>query len=341
MSASKTDGKNDKLEPPKEMVERYMKIAIEKAPEKIKPYLEKATPYFVKLLELIEYVTPIIYEFYLKALALWKKIEPYKPELLLPSFIGFVMCFFGGSFVATIAAVEAFKMVGGETIVDNVKILVSDFQKVVEASKKDDDKDEDGDGVKDVKQISSQELITRKTLLFLKVLDPKRVTNALAAINAGCMAIVATLQLQFARTITLGNSIANTLQKPADAYLLPLLQNCLPDEYKKWAEPVLSYSIKSAAISVAWTLQRIISAFHSAMKGGLMFSRNIMEYLCEMKIVSINHEDTVIDEIVGYALTFIGLFFQLRYGFSLPFPLNVLLFPVSLVEYFLIYTISK
>lgn len=67
---------------------------------------------------------------------------------------------------------------------------------VVEASKKDDDLDEDGDGVKDVKQISSQELITRKTLLFLKVLDPKRVTNALAAINAGGMAIVATLQLQ-------------------------------------------------------------------------------------------------------------------------------------------------
>lgn len=123
--------------------------------------------------------------------------------------------------------------------------------------------------------------------------------------------------------------------------MLPLLQNCLPDEYKKWAEPVLSYSIKSAAISVAWTLQRIISAFHSAMKGGLMFSRNVMEYLCEMKIVTINHEDTVIDEIVGYSLTFIGVFFQLRYGFSLPFPLNVLLFPVSLVEYFLIYTISK
>lgn len=333
--------KEGALLPPKEMVEKYMKAAIDKAPEKVKPYLEKATPYFVKLLEFIEMMIPIISKFYAKALELWKKLEPYKPELLLPSFVGFIMCFFGGSFVATIAAVEAFNMCGSDAIIKNVTLLIEDFKKVAIASKKDDDKDEDGDGVADVKQISSQELITRKTLLFLKVLDPKRVSESLTALNAGGMAIIAALKLQFARTITLGNSIANTVQEPADRFVLPLLEKCLPDEYKKWAQPLLSYSIKSVAISIAWTLQRIISAFHSAMKGGLMFSRNLMEYVSEMNIYKINHEESYLDEIVGYLMTVVGLYFQLRFGFSLPFPLNILLFPISIVEYLLIWFISK
>jgi hypothetical protein len=37
----------------------------------------------------------------------------------------------------------------------------------------------------------------------------------------------------------------------------------------------------------------------------------------------------------------VGLYFQLSMGFQVPFPLNVLLFPFSCMEYFLIWTISK
>lgn len=36
------------------------------------------------------------------------------------------------------------------------------------------------------------------------------------------------------------------------------------------------------------------------MRGGLMFSRNILKYLSYMKIWHMNHEDTYLDEVVGY-----------------------------------------
>ncbi len=72
-----------------------------------------------------------------------------------------------------------------------------------------------------------------------------------------------------------------------------------------------------------------------------MCSRNVLVYLSKKNIVHINADDTYLDEIAGYALAAVGLFFQLSTGFQLPFPLNVLLFPFSCLEYFLIWTVSK
>ena len=94
-------------------------------------------------------------------------------------------------------------------------------------------------------------------------------------------------------------------------------------------------------VSIAWTVERILSAFHSAMRGGLLFSRNILSYLGEMNYVQINHEETLLDEAVGYGLALVGLFFQLSFGFGLPFPLNILLFPFTIAEYILIALVNK
>ena len=40
--------------------------------------------------------------------------------------------------------------------------------------------------------------------------------------------------------------------EPANEFVLPLIEVSLPEEYKKWARPVLKYSIRSAALSIAW-----------------------------------------------------------------------------------------
>jgi hypothetical protein len=94
-------------------------------------------------------------------------------------------------------------------------------------------------------------------------------------------------------------------------------------------------------VSIAWTVQRILSAFHSAVRGGLMFARNIIEYLSVMKIVEINHEETMLDEAAGYGLALLGLYFQLAFGFGLPFPLNILLLPFRIAEWTLIWIVSN
>lgn len=94
-------------------------------------------------------------------------------------------------------------------------------------------------------------------------------------------------------------------------------------------------------VSIAWSVQRILSAFHSAMRGGIIFSRNILEYLSKMNYIHINHEETMLDEAVGYGLALVGLYFQLAYGFGLPFPLNILLLPFRMAEYFLIWIVNN
>ncbi len=56
-------------------------------------------------------------------------LKPYHPENLLPALIGLVMAFFGGSFLITIAAVEALRGCGAydgciQSAKDLYKVLV-------------------------------------------------------------------------------------------------------------------------------------------------------------------------------------------------------------------------
>lgn len=313
----------------------------EQAPASVRNYIEKAAPLIGKGAELVEKAIPHLQRAYDKALEIWEILKPHRPELLLPAFVGLIMCFFGGSFLTLIAAVEAYRMCGYETTVQCIRDLHEDFARFVAANKADSAKDDDGDGIPDSVQITKQQLVLRKTMLFLRTVDPKRVTNALAGINSGFLAVVATLKLQFAKAITLGSAIGSVLEKPAHKYVIPTLKKVLPEDYKKWAEPLVDYAVKSFSISLAWFVQRVLSAFHSAIRGGLLFSRNLMEYLSIMGYVHINPDESNLDEISGYALAALGLWFQLSAGFSLPFPLNVILFPFSLLEWFLMWAVNS
>jgi hypothetical protein len=337
-NVSKKDGTGSEFE---ERAGKYVDALSQSAPDKFKPYLEKAKPIITKAAGAFERALPVLQKTYDKAMELKVKTAPYRLDLLIPSFLGLIMCFFGGSYMTVIAAVEAYKLVGWESSHRCIVSLCEDFQALRAANEKDDSVDADGNGVSDVNELAAQQLLQRKVLLFLKTVDPKRFNDAISGLNAGFLAVVATLKLQFAKAITLGNAIGEILEKPANAYLLPVLQKMLPEDQKKWAAPLISYFCRSAAVSIAWTLQRIISAFHSALRGGVMCSRNILEYLSVMNIYHLDHEKTMLDEIAGYGLALLGLWFQLSTGFKIPFPLNVLLLPFTIAEWFLMYFIAK
>lgn len=301
----------------------------------------KIAPIVGKIAEFIEKLIPIIQNFYGKCLKFWESLAPYKPHLLIPSFAGLIMCFFGGSYLTLIAAAEAYRMCGYDSTVKCIEVILDDLKKVAAENKKDDKEDKDGDGIADTLQITNAQLIQRKTLLFMRTVDPKRLSDAISIISASFFTVVATLKLQFAKTITLGTAIGDTIEKPVVKYLLPVIEKAVPPEYRKWAQPVIKYTIKSFAISIAWTVQRILSAFHSAIRGGLLFSRNMLTYLSEMKIIEIDHEETYLDEFVGYGLALLGIYFQLSLGFALPFILRLILFPFSILEYLLIWAVNS
>ena len=117
-------------------------------------------------------------------------------------------------------------------------------------------------------------------------MDPKKITEALAGLNAGGLAIVATLKLQFAKSITLGSSMSTMIfEGPAKTYIVPALEASMHPDYKKWALPLVHYSVKSFSISLAWFIQRIMSAVHAALRGSKMCTENLLDYLTTMEFL--------------------------------------------------------
>ena len=99
-------------------------------------------------------------------------------------------------------------------------------------------------------------------------------------------------------------------------------------------------------MSIAWYIQAVQSAFASAMTGGLIMARAAYQVLLDRHIdlgglVKPNHEDSSLDEMMSYAFAFVGFIWQVRSGFTVPFPLNVLLWPLSIAEYFLRWSVTS
>lgn len=292
--------------------ERYMDAIAEKAPANIRQYIKVITPYVGICAGAISMTVPYFEAAYTWLLAFWISLDPFKPQLLAPALVGLIMCFFGGCFVTLIAAAEAYRMCGYATTLQCLKDLHEDFEKVLQESRVDDAKDE-------AQHLTPSELAQRKTLLFLRSVEPSRLSHAVYGLNSGFFAVIATLKLSFAKAITLGNAIGKVIEAPVKRFAVPAFESCLPVEYQKWAEPTVEYMVRSTCISLAWLLQRVLSAVHSAIQGGHLFSRNILNYLRHFKYIEIKDEDTYVDEAVAFVLAAVGIWFQLSSGFSVRF----------------------
>lgn len=90
------------------------------------------------------------------ALSGWAKLQPYHPEEFAPALVGLFMSFFGGFYFTVFAAVEAYRVCGWQRTVECLKFLYADFQKVYTAHLEDNEVDADGNGVKDVLEITTK-----------------------------------------------------------------------------------------------------------------------------------------------------------------------------------------
>jgi len=314
-----------------------------KLPGPLKPLAKHVVPAVATLREAAVAAEPYVTLAIEKAQVAWKAVEPYHPEDMAPAAAGAVMLFFGGSFVTTIAAVEAFRITGYTPTLEAVKQLHSSYVAAVEANKKDDEVDADGDGVADVKQISAEQLAVRKLALLAKTLDPAKLEEALGAIAAGLVAVVATLRARFAKTVTLGLTLSDNL---ADNVVVPHLRpaalGVLPPEYHKWCDAMLRYACRFVGVSLAWMAQRVISAFHAAARGAQLLVSGAAAYGERHGYVN---KGAVVPGTTGYnatvaALAAAGFWWQLRAGFALPFPFNLVLLPARLLEWGLQHWVS-
>ncbi len=88
----------------------------------------------------------------------------------------------------------------------------------------------------------------------------------------------------------------------------------------------------------------MISAFYSGLRGGTMFANALFSFLedrgwlAKMPCEGV-FKTPYLNEAVGYPIAAVGFYTQLRYGFTLPFPLNLILLPLTIVQWLIEYQI--
>jgi len=121
---------------------RFLHLLITYSPSRaLKESLQYIEPVVTKWASAIHFILLSLYitfEILLElSFELHNILKPYRLDLLLPAFMGLIICFFGGSFVTTIAAAEAFRIVGYDSTMQCVRDLSNEFNAILEASKKD------------------------------------------------------------------------------------------------------------------------------------------------------------------------------------------------------------
>ena len=99
-------------------------------------------------------------------------------------------------------------------------------------------------------------------------------------------------------------------------------------------------------MSIAWYINTVITAVTSALTGALMISRALLS-IAQHNGITLNgiipkdHKDTYVDEAASYFFAFMGIWFQFKNQFDVPFPLNFVLWPMDICEYMIRWSITK
>jgi hypothetical protein len=208
-------------------------------------------------------------------------------------------------------------------------------------SHKDDTVDANKDGIADVKQIDKKELFTRKLKLAAKSCNPDKLHLAVGGLYTGFMGVIATLRIHFAQTITLGIVIGSTFSLYATKIFQPVLSRVVPAEYVKWVPVGIDLVCRCVGVSIAWFVQRVISSFYSALRGAQIAAKGIISYACRHGYVTGAYDEgSSAFVLTMFGIAGAGFLWQALNFWQLPFPFNVVFFPLTIVEWFLEYFVA-
>ena len=293
---------------------------------------------------------------------LWEKLEPYHPLDLSSAAGGLFLAFFGGRYLLLLAAIEAARQVGFDKFKKNIIIIYESWRTVYEQNLIDNAKDDDKNGKADVEELSRKDLFSRKFKLLLRTTDPDILYSALSALWVQFLGICVTLRVQFAQTVTLGVAIGETIEQPLQKYLAPVVSAGVYPEYRQWIPFSIKQFSRFVGVSIAFSVQRVISGFYAAIRGGQLFSVGLLSYLVHHKYM-VSTEETnrgfkytvsfyakgnhvnglliIVHQAIMGAVFVLGFWFQLSTFFGLPFPLNILMFPFTIAENILLYFVGS
>ncbi|CAJ1366771.1 unnamed protein product [Effrenium voratum] len=167
------------------------------------------------------------------------------PKDELEFVIGFILCFFGGTYVALIAAVEAFRTMGGHSLYDDLGYIKLELNNVLKAHDEDELVDANRDGVRDVDAMEAQELVQHKAVVVMtSIKDPQRLQGAVGNLWSAWLAVIATLSLKFAQTTAYALAISEMLKFPVTRVAAPPLTYALGKDLVKWVDVIIDSCLK-------------------------------------------------------------------------------------------------
>jgi len=310
--------------------DRFVEGAIRLLPDWMEKYVRMLAPVVRPIAAGIAFIWPYLCIAFNFCAKYYNMLPEFFPQMIY----GILVCFMGAHFAAIVTVIEAFKQSGAwiklrACFVD----LYEAFEKLRKENEKDNTIDADNDGILDVDELDPDEIFKHKMQVFFRAVNPEDVKNALEGIYQGFVSMVLVVRFSFAKTVALGNSIAENLFRVVDFVFEPILDRILAEEYHPWIMLIISYICKSVGVTMAWALQFYQSLVQCAIAGGLTFSRNLIAYLNKIGKIQIDMEKSFLDEIVGWGLAFFSVVFQYITGFHLLFPFNFLFFPLRAFEW--------
>merc|ERR1719215_381453 len=168
---------------------------------------------------------------------------------------------------------------GGQSLYEDLAYVSGQVKTISDAQARDALVDEDRDGIADVDQITAEELTRRKLKVALvAVNDPSKLQAAIGSLWSACLAVLATLKLQFAQTAAYALAIAEMVKFPILRVTAPYLSWGLGVELTHWVDPIIDSALKVICILLMWYLEKLRAAFYSGIRGGKMFAAAFLDW---------------------------------------------------------------
>ena len=272
---------------------------------------------------------------------LWEML-PTNVALMM---FGAAMCYFGGSYTASIAAIEAFRTMGYERAKTDIDKVVEQLREVAAANAADNLVDDDGDGIADVDQTPPNELMRRKLVLVMSTIDEPGRINAAIASWAALLAVLATLRLEFAASTAIALGIVDMIKFPMLRLSTPGMLALLGPTLKHWCEPLIEFGLAFIAIIFGWWAKAMLAALYAAVRGGRLFAQGFFGLIVDQARKGVQICPGLVNKDFGER---VGLgrdrgLHHRRTGLHVPVhprvraavPTNILLLPLSIVEWIL------
>jgi hypothetical protein len=291
-----------------------------------KEILDKIMPILQAIASFFNIILPYITNASTKASDYYRML----PMDIVYAILGLTLAFFGGTYALSLVVIETIYNSSWQTIRYNGEKLYIELKALWKRYKEENRSVVNNDG-----EASNVEMTKKIDFFLVNCKEPKKIMDMITSIGQTLISVLAVLSSDFAKDIALGTSIGEAFKRPANYFLVPTLAYTMPKKYHHWIYPFINYTCKTIAISLALLLGRIISTIQSGIRGGLMFSRRTLKYLTVKGYYKFDCEKSYIDEFIGWSIAAVGIYFQIRNRFVVPFPMNLVLIPLSFVEFML------